>query len=114
MVNLFDRKRETQTQQFIKIYQGLKSQGALDEQKIFQTAVELLQEQRAQAKTDAQESLEDFADSETSEPSNKVNLAKDFAKAQQANSTTESSNAENRKSNIKTSTGINIENLFKD
>ncbi|XP_061387795.1 small ribosomal subunit protein mS23 [Musca vetustissima] len=55
MVSMFDRQRKTQSQQFIQIYQGLKSQGALDEEKIFETALDLLQEQRAQMRQDAQQ-----------------------------------------------------------
>lgn len=41
VVNLLWKDRESQTQQFIKIYQKLKAQGALDEEKIFETALEL-------------------------------------------------------------------------
>lgn len=41
VLNLLWKDRESQTQQFIKIYQKLKAQGALDEEKIFETALEL-------------------------------------------------------------------------
>ncbi|XP_055843940.1 probable 28S ribosomal protein S23, mitochondrial [Episyrphus balteatus] len=46
-INLADTKRETNTQQFIAIYNNLKSQGALDEEKILETAKQLLDEKLA-------------------------------------------------------------------
>lgn len=43
------RDRDSQTQQFIKIYQNLQKQGALDQEKVFETACELFaQEQENQ------------------------------------------------------------------
>uniref|UniRef100_U5EFL6 Small ribosomal subunit protein mS23 n=1 Tax=Corethrella appendiculata TaxID=1370023 RepID=U5EFL6_9DIPT len=42
--NLNDHKLQTQTQLFIDIYKNLKSQGALSEEKIFETAQELFEE----------------------------------------------------------------------
>lgn len=113
MINLIDRKRETQTQQFIKIYQGLKSQGALDEEKIFETSVDLLQQQRAQMKAEAQEPISDTAD--LAEDSN-LNLTQAFSEAKE-NTSIQSTNqgAKHKKTGSKnTIGGINIQNLFKD
>ncbi|XP_023293545.2 probable 28S ribosomal protein S23, mitochondrial [Lucilia cuprina] len=116
MINLFDRKRETQSQHFIKIYQGLKSQGALDEEKIFETSVELLQQERQQMKADSQEALLESAESlEDSKPS----LTEAFNEAKQAKEATSNQNTNRetnkQKSNTKNSIGgIDIQNLFKD
>ncbi|XP_065355584.1 small ribosomal subunit protein mS23 [Calliphora vicina] len=114
MISLFDKKRETQTQQFIKIYQGLKAQGALDEEKIFETSVELLQQERQQMKADSQEQLLESAESDS-----KLSLSEAFNEAKQAkdNSSTRNTNSESRnhKSGSKNSIGgIDIQNLFKD
>ncbi|KFB36983.1 AGAP002893-PA-like protein [Anopheles sinensis] len=47
-VNLLDNNNRSATQQFIEIYQGLASQGALDEQKVFDTALDLLEDKMRQ------------------------------------------------------------------
>ncbi|XP_054084114.1 28S ribosomal protein S23, mitochondrial isoform X2 [Zeugodacus cucurbitae] len=44
-INLLDTKRRTQTQNFIQLYENLKTQNPLDEEKLYETAVELLAEQ---------------------------------------------------------------------
>lgn len=41
-VNLFDRKFKSQSQRFIELYTKFKAQGALDEEKIFEIALETL------------------------------------------------------------------------
>lgn len=41
-INFADHKAETKTQKFISLYNNLKSQGALDEEKIFEIALEQL------------------------------------------------------------------------
>lgn len=116
MISLFDRKRETQTQQFIKIYQGLKSQGALDEEKIFETSVELLQ-QRQQMKADSQEALLESAESTVednkslSEAFHQAKEAKDASATNQQSVNTEKTLKSGSKKSIG---GIDIQNLFKD
>lgn len=112
---MIDRRRETQTQQFIKIYQGLKSQGPLDDDKIFETAMELLQQQRAQMKADYQE----MANVDVDEP--KLRMSEAFTKAKarhDRNSTDTITNSDSTKPGANESRksigGINIENLFKD
>lgn len=42
MVNLIDNKSKSRTQKFIKIYDQLKNQGPLDDEKIFEVALEQL------------------------------------------------------------------------
>lgn len=42
MVNLIDNKSKSGTQKFIKIYDQLKNQGPLDDEKIFEVALEQL------------------------------------------------------------------------
>lgn len=49
-MNLLDTRR-TQTQNFIQIYQNLKKQNPLDEEKLYETAVELLAEQSRNARS---------------------------------------------------------------
>ncbi|XP_055616244.1 probable 28S ribosomal protein S23, mitochondrial [Toxorhynchites rutilus septentrionalis] len=44
MVNLADISNKTPTQHFIGIYQKLEAQGALDQERVFETAQELLEE----------------------------------------------------------------------
>ncbi|XP_058059616.1 small ribosomal subunit protein mS23 [Anopheles bellator] len=43
-VNLSDFKNPTATQQFIELYQNLSTQGALDEDKVYETALDLLED----------------------------------------------------------------------
>lgn len=118
MISLFDKKRETQTQQFIKIYQGLKSQGALDEEKIFETSVELLQQQRQQMKADSQEALLESAEIPVDD--NKSSLSDAFNQAKEAKDTSATNQSSNTETKTEKSTskksigGIDIQNLFKD
>lgn len=113
MISLYDKKRETQTQQFIKIYQGLKTQGALDEEKIFETSLELLQQERQQMKADIQEQLLESAESDS-----KLSLSEAFNEAKQAKDNTSTHNttreSRNQKSSKNSIGGIDIQNLFKD
>ncbi|XP_075150211.1 mitochondrial ribosomal protein S23 [Haematobia irritans] len=115
MVSLIDRRRGTQSQQFIKIYQGLKSQGPLDDEKVFETAMELLQQQRAEMRTDAHggSSMEEGLE-------NKQSISDAFAEAkhlQDSNSkkdTVKESETHGKTTSKSSVGGINIENLFKD
>lgn len=111
MINLFDKQRETQSQQFIKIYQGLKSQGALDEEKIFETSVDLLQQQRDQMKTDIQET-------EVPEYEERyLGLTASFKAATESRDNSQNLNETTKHSKEATKDsigGINIQNLFKD
>uniref|UniRef100_A0A182XW93 Small ribosomal subunit protein mS23 n=1 Tax=Anopheles stephensi TaxID=30069 RepID=A0A182XW93_ANOST len=50
--NLLDTNNLTPTQQFIGIYQHLSTQGALDEQKVFETAIDLLEDKMRQQRAD--------------------------------------------------------------
>ncbi|XP_053658165.1 28S ribosomal protein S23, mitochondrial [Anopheles marshallii] len=51
-VNLLDTNNLTPTQQFIGIYQNLSTQGALDEQKVYEIAIDLLEDQMRQQRAD--------------------------------------------------------------
>ncbi|XP_058813563.1 small ribosomal subunit protein mS23 [Topomyia yanbarensis] len=44
MVNLADVRNKTPTQHFIEIYRNLETQGALDEERVFETVQEMLEE----------------------------------------------------------------------
>lgn len=55
IINFADHKSETKTQKFINLYNKLKGQGALDDEKIFETALIQL---KASSKS-APEALED-------------------------------------------------------
>uniref|UniRef100_A0A1I8N6U7 Small ribosomal subunit protein mS23 n=1 Tax=Musca domestica TaxID=7370 RepID=A0A1I8N6U7_MUSDO len=115
MVSLFDRQRKTQTQQFIQIYQGLKSQGALDEEKIFETSLDLLQEQRAQMKLDAQQiSTTDSDEGSTQSLSEAFSEAKDSSDSKATTTSATTSPSPTKGDSKSKIGGINIENLFKD
>ncbi|CAD6997173.1 probable 28S ribosomal protein S23, mitochondrial [Ceratitis capitata] len=77
-LNLLDARRKTQSQNFIQIYENLKEQNPLDEEKIFDTAVEMLAEQTRkspEAKDESTISLSsNFADSLNKEDRNKPNV----------------------------------------
>lgn len=45
MINLQDTNFKTKTQTFIEIYNKLKAQGALDDEKVFETSKDLLQQE---------------------------------------------------------------------
>ncbi|XP_016989679.1 probable 28S ribosomal protein S23, mitochondrial [Drosophila rhopaloa] len=108
-ISLFDNRRSTQSQQFVQIYQDLKAQGALDEQRIYETALDLLAEQRQQSRLQAspEESLPEL-DTES-----KIQLLSDFKEAVGSQQTNSSSPAP-PKAKKDTSVGINIDSLFKD
>lgn len=44
--NIVDTSRKTQTQEFIEMYNNLRAQGALDDEKIFEIALEQLADKR--------------------------------------------------------------------
>ncbi|KAH8279693.1 hypothetical protein KR054_001693 [Drosophila jambulina] len=112
-INLLDHRRTTQSQHFVHIYQDLKSQGALDEQRIYDTALDLLAEQRQQSRLEtsaAEENLPDL-DAEV-----KTQLVSDFKEAASYQQTTASSSSSPAPSKAKkdAGVGINIDSLFKD
>ncbi|XP_058462615.1 small ribosomal subunit protein mS23 [Malaya genurostris] len=51
-VNLADTQNKTPTQRFIEIYCNLETQGALDDERVFEAAQEMLQEQLKEVKRD--------------------------------------------------------------
>uniref|UniRef100_A0A182N705 Small ribosomal subunit protein mS23 n=1 Tax=Anopheles dirus TaxID=7168 RepID=A0A182N705_9DIPT len=51
-VNLLDNNNRTPAQHFIEIYQNLSTQGALDEEKVFETAMDLLDDKMRQQRAD--------------------------------------------------------------
>lgn len=99
-INFADSAHETKTKKFIKLYDNLKSQGALDEEKIFEVALEQL---KASYKSKV-EILED----EIEEPIN-IGLAKSFAKAIEK---TESDETPPAPKPSKKSTSIDVKTLF--
>lgn len=73
-IHLGDNKYETKTKKFIKIYNNLKNQGALDDEKIFDVAIE-------QLNASYKPKLE-FLEDEIEEPTvTNIGLAKSFAHA---------------------------------
>lgn len=110
-INLYDNKRNTQSQQFVQIYENLKSQGALDDQRIYETALDLLAEQRRQARSDvAEEPIIEAADAEQAEGTKQKNttLLEDFQEAG------EQTNPAPSKAKKDPTPGVNIDSLFKD
>ncbi|KAM8715199.1 hypothetical protein ACLKA7_002273 [Drosophila subpalustris] len=113
-ISLFDQKRGTQSQQFIQIYEQLRSQGALDDQRIYETALDLLAEQRTQSRVDSPEESLELAISEQLD-TGKSTLLSDFQDAggqqkQQPATPPVSGKAKAKESSV----GINIDSLFKD
>ncbi|EAA08013.5 probable 28S ribosomal protein S23, mitochondrial [Anopheles arabiensis] len=51
-VNLLDHNNRTPTQQFIELYQSLSTQGALDEEQVFATAIDLHEDKMRQQRLD--------------------------------------------------------------
>ncbi|XP_017056735.1 probable 28S ribosomal protein S23, mitochondrial [Drosophila ficusphila] len=110
-ISLFDHKRSTQSQQFVQIYQDLKAQGALDEQRIYETALDLLAEQRQQSRlesTTSEESLPDL------DPESKSQLLSDFKEAVGTQQTKSATSPGPPKAKKDAGVGINIDSLFKD
>ncbi|XP_017014743.2 small ribosomal subunit protein mS23 [Drosophila takahashii] len=109
-ISLFDNRRTTQSQQFVQIYQDLKAQGALDEQKIYETALDLLAEQRQKSRLEAstEESLPEL-DTES-----KSQLLSDFKEAVGSQQAKSSSSPAPPKAKKDAGVGINIDSLFKD
>ncbi|XP_017068161.2 probable 28S ribosomal protein S23, mitochondrial [Drosophila eugracilis] len=109
-ISLFDHKRSTQSQQFVQIYQDLKAQGALDEQKIYETALDLLAEQRQQSRLEATtEEVMPELETET-----KSQLLSDFKEAVESKQSKSSSSPAPSKAKKDDGVGINIDSLFKD
>ncbi|KAH8335948.1 hypothetical protein KR074_012585 [Drosophila pseudoananassae] len=109
-ISLLDNRRSSQSQQFVQIYQNLKTQGALDDQKIYETALDLLAEQRQQSRLAAttEEAAQEI-DTET-----KTQLLSDFKEASESQATKSSSLPPTPKSKREAGVGINIDSLFKD
>lgn len=111
-ISLFDNKRHTQSQQFVQIYENLKSQGALDDQRIYETALDLLAEQRRQSRSDvAEEQLViEASDAEVAEETKQksTTLLNEF---QEAGEQTKSAPSKAKKD---PTPGVNIDSLFKD
>lgn len=53
MLNLQDHSRKTQTQEFIEIYNSLKAEGALDEEKIMEVGKSMLEDRLKARREDA-------------------------------------------------------------
>ncbi|KAH8410203.1 hypothetical protein KR009_008120 [Drosophila setifemur] len=108
-ISLYDNKRSTQSQQFVQIYQNLQNQGALDDQKIYETALDMLAEQRQQSRLEASpEETTSELDAET-----KITLLSDFKEALE-NRQTKYSPPVAPKAKKEAGVGINIGSLFKD
>ncbi|XP_016962292.1 probable 28S ribosomal protein S23, mitochondrial [Drosophila biarmipes] len=109
-ISLFDHKRSTQSQQFVQIYQDLKKQGALDEQRIYETALDLLAEQRQQSRLEA--SPEDSLPEQDAE--SKTQLLSDFKEVVESQPAKSPSSPASPKAKKDAGVGINIDSLFKD
>lgn len=102
-INFRDHKAETKTQKFISLYNNLKAQGALDEEKIFEVALE-------QLKSTTKHRVEKLED-EIHEPVD-FGLVRSFTEAtREANKSEEESNDKPSKSDKK-SGSIDIKSLF--
>ncbi|CAD7090638.1 unnamed protein product [Hermetia illucens] len=62
-VSLADTSRKSNAQQFIGIYNNLKGQGALDDEKIFETAQEMLKEEIQKRASSGQPGEEEYRES---------------------------------------------------
>lgn len=74
LVNLADTYNKSQCQQFIEIYQHLEKQGALSEEAIFETALDMF-------KTKLEENKAKFAEQQQQDASN-ISLVADFKEAE--------------------------------
>ncbi|XP_049547826.1 28S ribosomal protein S23, mitochondrial [Anopheles darlingi] len=74
-VNLTDFKNRTASQQFIDIYRDLSTQGALDEQKVFETAVDLLEDKMRQQR-EKRAATADVAEESVKTPNVKEDVGK--------------------------------------
>ncbi|XP_062140428.1 small ribosomal subunit protein mS23 [Drosophila sulfurigaster albostrigata] len=110
-ISLTDHRRNTQSQQFVQLYENLRSQGALDEQRIYETTLDLLAEQRQQLRSEerADDNLGTLPNDELE--TNKSSLLNDFQQAEEQQTTTPTSTPGKAK---KEGVGINIDSLFKD
>ncbi|XP_068150867.1 small ribosomal subunit protein mS23 [Drosophila tropicalis] len=106
-ISLFDHKRQTQSQQFLQIYAELESQGALDDQRIYETALDLLAEQRQQNNSSQAQNFEESYTEPLVE--NKRQLLSDFQEAE-IKPPTEKTKREPKDKSV----GVNIDSLFKD
>lgn len=77
---LSDTHNKSNCQQFIEIYQSLQSQGALSDEAIFETALDMLKTKLAERRANASGSAD-------VEPQDKFNLLDDFKEAQAADET---------------------------
>ncbi|XP_055390083.1 probable 28S ribosomal protein S23, mitochondrial [Condylostylus longicornis] len=79
-INLKDLKSRTQCQQYIDIYNNLKSQGALDEEKIREVAYEMLQD-KIKVETESNDNvIENVAHADLNKNSTHVVNVKDLFK----------------------------------
>jgi small subunit ribosomal protein S23 len=88
-VTLKDTQNKTQTQLFIEIYRKLQTQGALDDEKIFETALEMLPDKMNELKVEREQNW-------TKEPPNLLSNFKDAV------------------SKTTPAPSINIKDIFKD
>ncbi|XP_053689081.1 28S ribosomal protein S23, mitochondrial [Sabethes cyaneus] len=75
-VNLADQRNKTATQQFIEIYQKLDTQGALDQERVFETAQEILDEKIRLQKSERNTTTAMRTDSETVPPKPETKVGK--------------------------------------
>lgn len=103
-INLSDQKYESKTQRFISLYNNLKSQGALDDEKVFEVALEQLNA------TDhpKQEMLED----EVNDEPVSFGLVSSFTEAQASNQKTGEGEAPTPKPKNGSAGSIDIKSLF--
>uniref|UniRef100_A0A336LMB5 Small ribosomal subunit protein mS23 n=1 Tax=Culicoides sonorensis TaxID=179676 RepID=A0A336LMB5_CULSO len=100
-ISLISTKRQTDSQMFIETYNHLKKQGALSEDKIFETSLELLQEKLQQQR---QERLESVAESNQEFQNEIPSLSTRFSMAASQDSAT----IDNNKTNI------DVKDIFKE
>lgn len=103
-INFGDHQYETKTTRFIKIYNNLKAQGALDDEKVFEVALE-------QLNTSGQSKQEVLEDEVIDEPIN-FGLVSSFTEAQAANENKEQTDKSTENQEKKPSGSIDIKSLF--
>lgn len=101
-ININDKKHETKTRKFIELYKKYQAQGALDDEKIFEVALEQLT-MNDQHKGGE---LEDEVDDPVS-----FGLAESFEQAMNEKESSEPENESSPKNKAKSST-IDIKSLF--
>lgn len=111
IVNLKNHAFETQTQNFIKLYNNLKRQGALDDEKIFEVALDQLHS-TPQVQQENKLTLAHTIDLSKQKFTPSLGLSENFAKALNEKKSDAEPTAENDERKKSKNPTINIKSLF--